>query len=134
MPIGLETSRPREALVDFSNSKCDPPRLDEKERTPFANYGSGRLRRKLQHNDHIPTNKKSHGVFILCEEILMVSAQLKQKAADANFSPLTIRGIETDLSTRQTRIPADVLYQLLLFSPTPTAEEVLREIYLLECD
>jgi len=64
----------------------------------------------------------------------IVSAQLKDHARAGDFSPLTIRRIEKDESTRQTRIPADVLYQLLLFSPTPTAEEVLREIYSLECD
>ena len=66
--------------------------------------------------------------------ILIVSAQLKDRAVDARFSPLAIRGIDIEERPRQTRIPAEVLYQLLLFSPTPTAEEVLRELYLRECD
>lgn len=71
---------------------------------------------------------------MVCQGILIVSPQLKDRAEDTKFSPLTIRGGESHGSPRQKRIPADVLYELLLFSPTPTAEQVLRELYLLECD
>ena len=107
---------------------CNPPRLDQNIAAPLASP------KKIATKRSYSSKQLIAGFSRVSQGILIVSAQLKDRAVDARFSLLAIRGIDIDENPTQTRIPAEVLYDLLLFSPTPTAEKVLRELYLLECD